>query len=411
MISIIKPDSSTARDSLGHFTTAFVFLLAGLSMLVWNSPRLVMGQIGDPRVIGGLHWLTLGWLSLSVFGALRVFSGVALGSNGYSRWLSRAVWFLWGTGATLFPSGLIFSSPILIISGVCLIFVALFFFTLHFVPALWNATRGRLTQAYLSVAILSLWCTWLLGSGAGFLRAGWSAWTLPPGYFQAHLLVSIFGWVGSAVVGVGSHLIPMFALSSNSPQWAVKAALPVWISIPFWAVMGAFYPSPFLFLGWIAAGIGSALWVVQVFYYFSKRLRKERDWGLFIAAGATLWLPAAWIMLLGSDGIVFAGVLLIGWLTLFTLGIYHRVVPFLVWFEKYAGKAGKGHVPRVKELTSDGLAMATACLALGGALVWVAGLLLRSVETVYLGSFSILSAGLCASAQVRVLFGTTNSNR
>lgn len=410
MMTGFKPDGNAAKDSLGHFATAFVFLLSGLATLLWNSSRIVEGQYADARVVGGLHWLTLGWLSISIFGALRVFSGVALGSSAHHRWLSGVVWFCWSLGAVLFPVGLMMFLPKLIMGGITLIFIALVFFSIHFIPVLWKASRGTLTRVYLCVALLSLWCVFWLGAGAGFLRAGWVAWPLPEGYFQAHLLVALFGWVGSTVVGVGSHLIPMFALSNNPKQWAVKSALPFWVCIPFCATIGAFYPNPFLWIGWSVAGIGSLLWGIQVYFYFDTKLRKEKDWGLFMAGGATVWLVVSWPILWFVENIGHGskigvvGIFLVCWLTLFTLGIYHRVVPFLVWFQRFANKMGKEPVPRVKDMIHNRLAFLTTCFALIGAVIWVCGLFGKNTTLAWIGSACILCAGLGALGQLRFLY-------
>lgn len=410
----LRPDPDAAKGALRYFSTAFLFLLAGLSVLVWDSPLIANGHFLDTRVLGAIHFLTLGWLSLSIFGALRVFSGVALGSTGYLPWLSQAVWVTWATGVVLFPGGLITQTPQLIIAGIFLIGLGLLGFTVHFVPALIQATRGFLTRMYLSVALASLWCAWLLGSGAGFHRANWFPWSLPDGYFQAHLLLAIFGWVGATVVGVGTHLIPMFALSNKPKEWPAKAAFPFWALTSLLACLGAFWSNPFLLLGWICAAIGSVLWGIQVFLYFKVRIRKERDPGLYIAAAATLVLLGSWPIFYFADflkqwptraGFSFIAVVLVGWLVVFTLGIYHRVIPFLVWFQRFADQMGKTRVPRVAEMVNKRLATLTGCLAVGGVLIWIPGVYSQSLFLVYLGSSMLCSAGFCTLGQLRTLLG------
>ncbi len=411
MMTMPKMDPHAARDALGHFATAFVFLILGLAGLVWASPLLAEGLVAHPRVIGGLHFLTLGWLSLSIFGAFKVFMGVALGSSSYGTWLGRAVWILWSFGTVAFASGLILQVRHLIICGLISLLLGLISFTVHYLPALIFAKRGQMTRIFLAFAIFSLWCTWIMGAGAGFLRAGWVAWPLPAGYLQAHILLAVFGWVGATVVGVGSHLIPMFALSNNPKQWPVKVALPFWIAIPILALLGAFMPQPFLTLGWISAGIGSLLWGLQVSIYFSAKIRKEKDGGLFIAAGATVWLILAWTLILirsiGGFGnsTSFIGALLVGWLTVFTLGIYHRVVPFLVWLRRFSDKAGRGPVVRIKDLTSERLIQFTIVLSLGGVSVWIVGLVFALEPLIYFGSTSLLAGSVSALGQIPILYG------
>lgn len=399
------PDKNTAKEALKHFVTAFGFLIVGIAALIVNSPRLSEGSFADARVIGGVHFITLGWLSLSIFGALRVFSGVALGRQGFALGLVPWIRRLWIAGVLFFPAGLIVHSSVCILLGALSIGIALLLFTIHIVPALVTAERGRMTRAYLGIAVISLWGTWLLGASAASIRAGSSVVSLPPGYLAAHILLAAFGWVGATIVGVGSHLIPMFALSRSPAQWPVKAALPLWGLIPVLAVIGAFHPQPFLKIAWMVAAGGSLLWLIQIKFYFEARLRKERDPGLFLAAGATVWLAIAWVIAaVANTPIVFVGLVVVGWLTLFTLGIYHRVIPFLVWYMRFAKNAGRGPVPKVKDLTDERLGMLTAVSALGGVAVWALGLYARRAPAAYIGAALIFCAVLAAAGQTKSLF-------
>lgn len=405
-------DPRAGRDALAHFVCAFAFLGLGLAALVWNSDRLSRGDFADSRVLSGLHWLTLGWLSLSIFGALRVFTGVALGSRGAGTNLNSWIRHIWAAGALLFPVGLFANAPWIIILGVLLLGTALILLTAHLVPALVRASRGGPTRTYLVIALISLWGTWLLGGAAAFGRAGRPLGVLPQGYLEAHILLAVFGWVGATVAGVGSHLIPMFALSREPRSWPVKLALPVWSALPILAMIGAYVPSPFLRLAWCAAFVGSTLWIVQVIFYFRARLRRERDPGLFLAAGATGLLGAAWVTSrLANAPISFVGLLVVGWLTLFTLGIYHRVVPFLAWYARFAQRAGRGPVPRVKDLLNERLAFITAISALAGAMIWGAGLAIGQAALVYLGSILIFVGAVVALGQLRYLAGSVITPR
>lgn len=405
-VALPPPDPNVAKESLTHFASAFLFLLLGVSALLWNSSRLSQGLYADARVLGGLHFITLGWLSVSIFGALHVFTGVALGTQGLARALVPWIRRLWIAGAALFPTGLILGVPALIVIGVASVGLALALFTVHFVPALARSKRGELTRGYLAVALLSLWGTWLLGASAALVRSGNPLGTLPAGYFQAHILLAVFGWVGATVVGVGSHLIPMFALSREPALWPVKLALPIWSGIPVLGALGAFYPQPALTIAWVLAAAGSVLWIAQVVIYFRTRLRRERDAGLALAAGATALLGFAWAVdVLASAPTAFVGLLVIGWLTLFTLGIYHRVVPFLVWFARFARGAGKGRVPKVKELLDERIAVATMGTALLGALLWDAALFFRWSLLAYAGSTLLLAGCLLALSQLKTLLG------
>lgn len=397
-----QPDLDAAKDALKHFATAICFLIIGLAALVWNSGRLATEDYSDLRVIGGLHFITLGWLSLSVFGVLRVFSGVSLGAQGFIRPLGTWVRYLWTLGTLTFPAGLIHEIPVLIATGASLLGLAILLFTIHFVPAIKMAREG-VTKWFLAIALLSLWGTWFLGLLAALVRSNIPWAHLPPGYFSAHVLFAVFGWMGATAVGVGSVLIPMFAYSKGHTEMPLKAALGVWALIPVFAGLGAYLEDPYLTIGWTLAGIGSALWVLQVMLYLRARLAKKLDPGMKLAGGSTLLLGVAWVFYLITDGTIsFLGLVLVGWLTLFTLGIYHRILPFLCWF-LLISRPIKGRMPKVEDLIDPKFAWVTEVLGLVGAVLWGTALFLQLPALAYVGAGHILAAALISLMQLRTL--------
>ncbi|MGM0575499.1 MAG: hypothetical protein ACQEXJ_07190 [Myxococcota bacterium] len=403
MPGAMSADPRAAAQALVRFASAYAFLLAGLATLAWSGDLLADGRLLDGPVVAGVHFLTLGWLSLSIFAALRVFGGVALGSPLESPRLGLVQWLAWLAGSTIFPLGLAFGSAWAIATGAGALVVGVAAFTGVAVPAYVRATRGRLTRAYLLVALASLWIVLALGVTAAILRAGFAGVMPPPGYFHAHLLVAIFGWVGATVVGVGAHLLPMFALSREPNEWCIRAAFPLFASVPVFGGLGAFFPALLPF-GWGAAGLGSALWIVQVAVYARTRLRRGADSGLALAAAATGLLGLAWVALLAASlSLPYVALLVVGWLTLFTLGIYHRVVPFLVWFGRFSTRVGRGRVPMVSDLTDPRVAWFTAGGSLVGVVGWAAGLALGEVAVVHAGAALMVTAVAASLLQIRTL--------
>jgi hypothetical protein len=193
----------------------------------------------------------------------------------------------------------------------------------------------------------------------------------------------------------------MFALSRATDERPIALALPCFASVPVLAAIGALVPSPFLTMGWVAAAIGSALWIVQVARYARSRIRRERDAGLGLAAAATGLLGAAWILILAADlPLPSVGLLVVGWLTLFTLGIHHRVVPFLVWFLRFSGRVGRGRVPRVGELTDPRVSAFTAVGACAGVVIWTLGLALAHPLAAQAGAWLLTAAAAAGLLQI-----------
>jgi len=83
---------------------------------------------------------------------------------------------------------------------------------------------------------------------------------------------------------------------------------------------------------------------------------------LLLTAGPHTRVPATY----GVAGIV-------GWLTLFVAGVYHRILPFLTWLERFSSRVGAPGVPKVADLTKPRLTWAAhTLLAVGAAAVGMA---------------------------------------
>lgn len=64
-----------------HFTAALFYFVCGAFGLVWIAPDLANGVFYLPYVVAIVHLFTLGWIVLSIFGALCQFLPVAVGQS------------------------------------------------------------------------------------------------------------------------------------------------------------------------------------------------------------------------------------------------------------------------------------------------------------------------------------------
>ena len=75
----LAPATSSLALAAEHFAAATLYLLAGAAGLVWAAPELAAGAYLSPHVAGVVHLFTLGWLTMTIFGALCQLLPVALG--------------------------------------------------------------------------------------------------------------------------------------------------------------------------------------------------------------------------------------------------------------------------------------------------------------------------------------------
>ncbi len=70
---------------------------------------------------------------------------------------------------------------------------------------------------------------------------------------------------------------------------------------------------------------------------------------------------------LHSDSILY------GFLALITLGATYHIIPFLVWWERFAPKMGKEKIPTLKELLPPSVLENTAVVYTGALLLYLSG--------------------------------------
>ncbi|MEO7103194.1 MAG: hypothetical protein ABI311_07360, partial [Gemmatimonadaceae bacterium] len=92
-----------------HFTAAIFFLFFGALGLIWVAPELAAGLYLSPHVAGVTHLFTLGWLSMTIFGALYQLLPVALGVSISSERAGHLSFWTFAPGVALFASGVAFS--------------------------------------------------------------------------------------------------------------------------------------------------------------------------------------------------------------------------------------------------------------------------------------------------------------
>ncbi len=383
-----------------HFAAALGFLVFGCLGLVTIAPDLAVGAFYAPRVVATVHLFTLGWIMLSIFGALCQFLPVAIGRG--LRWLGLAhvTFALHVLGAAGFVLGFSYGHQRLVIVGASALSAAFALFALNLGVTLATARTRSLTWWALAAAAVFIVVTPLYGvllqlgviDGLGVHRFH---------VIAVHAHVAVVGIVLLVVVGVAHRLIPMFLLSHGANE------LPARIAVVLLAASASLLALPIGGMTLDAVGgllaIGGVIaFVIQAVLFFRHRKRRALDPGLRLAAAGVLGLVVATVIapIALSRGLADMRLLsayfvvLLGALSLFVAGHYYKIVPFLVWYHRFGPLVGARKVPKVADLFS-------ARIAEAGAVLLALGLAGVAIAT-YVGSASLARAAAigCASGAV-----------
>jgi hypothetical protein len=355
-----------------HFAAALAFFVLGAFALIELAPELAYGVFFAPRVVAGVHLFTLGWIMLSIFGALCQFLPVAIGRA--LRWqsLAHVTFVLQVAGAGAFICGLVGAHRGLIIAGASTLSAAFTLFAVHLAVTLATVRERSVTWWALAGASLFMIVTPLYGV---LLQTNHEQ-SLGVHRFHVvavHAHVAIVGVVLMTIVGVAHRLIPMFLLSHGANERPAKVALALLFAgaVLFALPIGGMTLDA---VGGVLAAGGVVAFAMQVVLFFRARKRRALDAGMRLAAAGMLGLLAAIVVapFALSRGLADLHLLvtyfwmLLGAISLFVAGHYYKIVPFLIWYHRFGPLVGTRKVPNVAELYSQRIANVDAGLLVAG---------------------------------------------
>ena len=405
-----------------HFAAALFFLCVGAIGLVWIAPELSAGLYLSPHVAGVTHCFTLGWLTMTIFGALYQLLPVALGVSIRSERAGHVSFWTFAPGVAFFAAGVAFSSLILRYAGIGLISVGILCLVANVALSLGRVVSRDVIWAAVAIAISFLTITLFLGAmlaenlHLGFL-GNWRVRVM-----ATHLHVALLGWVLMMIVGISHRLLPMFLLAhSADTRWTGRALALLGTGV---LVLGcgltANHRIPYVTLPWIGLVFvegGIACFLIQAALFFKARKRPRLDAGLRHAATALLLLATTAIL---APFVLASGVThrqldtayvmlgLLGGLTLYVIGQFYKVVPFLAWMARFREDMGKKPVPTVAQLYSQRVAHLDLTLFIVGIVGMTLGVAAQLGLLVRVAAILFVTAvALFTSQIVRVAFGTS----
>lgn len=367
----MTPQSGLSFDQAPPIMVPFRFFLSAPLFGVLAAGLLLAGGGGIwesrwlPQVLALTHLLTLGFLGLTMTGALFQMLPVVAGAPvARPVGVSLAVYGLLLTGILMLCGGFLGISPWAIRLAMLLLALGFGVFLLAAADSLKRATVSP-TSRGMRLAAFALAVTVLAGLALAS-NHGWEWWIEERTRATTlHLAWGLLGWVGLLVVGVAYQVVPMFQLTPPYPK-----PLTAWLTA---AIFGALVLWTLLYLGGMPllvplAGLGLAggyaAFAVITLRLQGQRRRKVGDVTLTFwryGMGALLFTLALWglgqIFPALADSPAWTFALAIGFIGGFAVsvvnGMLYKIVPFLIWFHLQSQLLGVGKVPNMKEILPD----------------------------------------------------------
>lgn len=396
---------AVSRDFAPPFRLIAPYFVAGgiaylASMIAALFLPAVSLHVYDAAVLGWVHLFLLGFVMMTIFGAMAQLIPVVLEVGHFAVAFYYLIWPLLLVGTLLMALGFMFAPPLLPYGGV-VVLIAMTIFLFDVFMTLRSVKQFNLSAATVVIANLFL----LLGVVFGLLLAlgytggiGIDIATL----LKAHVFLVVGGYIMTTIMGLSMVLIPMFGLSHNFSQTPVKAAL--WmmgiavISVTLSALTGS---TMLEYAGYLLAIASLLTYGYQIIVLYRARARKEHDIyarSLYVAFGAlllSLLLGAFYLLSANPSVLPAAGwTLFAGFFGFLITGHLYKIIPFLVWFERFSPRVGKEKVPMLADMLPQRSTDAQLLFSAAGTALAAAGVLLRQ-NTLFHAGISFCVVGAC----------------
>jgi hypothetical protein len=344
--------TNLARSRLLPMSVPFRYFGGAVAFHVLAWAALLAGARDVPAFPGGLgmpfaalHFATLGVLAMAAIGATLQLLPVATRQPVRSIGAAKLVWWLLAPGVLLFAGGAAAYAPRAMAPGGALVAVALAVYAWLLARNLWNARGMPVVVAHGWAALAAL--VGLAVTGLALVARYEHGLALDHSAFRgAHLVLAAYGFMGLLALGLSQFLLPMLAIARPPTPRSGYASLAAALLGIALAIAGFFGGGNVLCAAGALAGLAAAgIHVISLERSLRARLRPalgeafalvRLSWALLLAnlvlalAMALGWAPP-------RAGVLFALLLVPGWLLTFLLAVLQRIVPFLASVHAGAG--------------------------------------------------------------------------
>ncbi|WP_457744259.1 hypothetical protein [Sulfurimonas sp.] len=329
------------------------YFLASMYLFSFNLDDL---SFANPKVISFVHLFLLGFVMMTIFGAMAQLVPVVLEVGHFGVELFYAIWPLLLIGTLLMVFGFLYSSALLPYGGMIvlismMIFVGEIFLTIFKVK--------KLTLVMSSVLISNTFL--FFGIIFGLLMALSYAGTISvdiSSLLKAHIYSVLGGYISITIMGLSIVLIPMFTLSHSFSLRPLEISIGMMSVAVVLAIVSSFLHLELLsYIADVLAIIAMLVYAYLIYIIYTIRPRKENDiyaislmFSYSSLVVSIVFVVVYFFMQKELYLIASMWLLFFGFFGFLITGHIYKIIPFLVWFEKFSPLVGKQKVPMLADM-------------------------------------------------------------
>ncbi len=382
-----------------YFITAIAMLALFFTAVIFEPTILIRAAVSF-KTAAVTHILTLGFVSMTMIGALHQMTPVILEVRIYSYKLARLQFWIYVIGVIGLVVSFWTGDTKLLMMFVGIVTLGVILFALNIGIGLLKVKKWSISGLFIAMGVLYFAVAAILANfvGASLIHSSNIGF---PTLLLWHIDAAMNGWIFFIIFGATLELFPMFLLSRKYSVVYSKIAM-FTLSILIWLpIVSKFARFSVPIQVYLLLFITSVFLIVyQIIIIYAKRMRRKLDIPLSEGRMAFLFLTLSIaVKFVGLSWQLSGFLFFVGFCGTLILGQLYKIFPFLVWFHAYGNLIGKEKVPLLSEmlnnlflqyqeiswyialgLLSIGLALKIAPLMILGSIIAIFSLLLFSIN-------------------------------
>jgi len=353
---------SITRDFAPPFKLIAPFFILGVVFYVFSNFMLFgfdvaqLSYFSDMSLISWVHIFLLGFVMMIIFGAMAQLIPVVLEKGHFSVDLYYIIWPLLSIGVVAMAYGFIYSHLVLSFGGITVL-IAMFIFSMETFLTLKGVKKYGIVAISVIISNIFLIAGVVIGFIMALTFAGFVSTNIML-LLKSHIYFLIGGYVFITVMAFSYILIPMFGLAHGFSTKPLKIAITLQSMSALLVFISVIFDINIISkIGYLCSLIAILSYAYLIYTVNKKRARKQNDmyiislliafiffligtvFGILYTAGTneTYAVLSGWFIFVGFLGFMISGHL-------------YKIVPFLVWYERFSPLVGKQKVPMLADM-------------------------------------------------------------
>lgn len=337
-----------------YFIIGVIFhLISSVFALSININEL---NIHNPDLLSWTHLFLLGFVMMIIFGAMAQLIPVTLEVGHFSIEFYYIIYPLLLIGTLLMAFGFSNNSSFLPYGGF-LVLISMFIFLLEIFLTMKKVKVFTNVIKSILVSNIFLFIGVIIGIVMALTYAGQFDANIN-NLLKAHVFSLVLGYIIISIMALSLVLLPMFSLSHNFSQKPLNNAVIIMTIAVILVILSAILSLPIIDkLGYLLSVLSLSIYFYQIYLIYKTRARKENDIyfiSLFFSFACFLIsiILGFLYIFIDYEPLLFTASWLMfsGFIAFVIIGHLYKIVPFLVWFERFSPLVGKQKVPMLADM-------------------------------------------------------------